>query len=100
MVEAIKNAVGTLNALGLTSSYQNEGSAWETNWQEGKGHHMLLTRVDLINFLISLRFKPFLVTNTTSCSRSNRNTIRPTVRLARWPFSLILTLYADDRSRM
>ena len=50
MVEAIKNAVGTLNALGLTSSYQNEGSAWETNWQEGKGHHVLLTRVDLINF--------------------------------------------------
>ena len=50
MVEAINNAVGMLNTLGLTSSYQNEGSAWETNWQEGKGHHMLLTRVDLINF--------------------------------------------------
>jgi hypothetical protein len=49
MVQAIKSAVGTLNALGLTSSYQNEGSAWETNWQDGKGHHILLTCIDLIN---------------------------------------------------
>ncbi|KAH0836360.1 hypothetical protein J3R83DRAFT_7913 [Lanmaoa asiatica] len=34
MVRAVDNAVGPLNALGLMSSYQNEGSAWETNWQE------------------------------------------------------------------
>ena len=50
MLQAINNAVGPLNALGLTSSYQNEGSAWETNWQEGMGDHMLITRVDLDNF--------------------------------------------------
>ena len=78
MVEAVNNAVGPLNALGLTSSYQNEGSAWETNWQEGKGHHMLLTPVNLITF-IPLLLKPFLVTSTTSCSRSNRNMIPTTV---------------------
>ena len=47
MVEAIKNAVGKLNDLGLTSSYQNEGSAWETNWQQGKDR-VLLARVDFI----------------------------------------------------
>jgi hypothetical protein len=50
MVQAVYSAVGPLNALGLTSSYQNEGSAWETNWQEGTGDHMPLTRVDLVNF--------------------------------------------------
>ena len=50
MLQAINNAVGPLNVLGLTSSYQNEGSAWETNWQEGMGDHMLLTRVHLDNF--------------------------------------------------
>ena len=98
MVQAVNNAVGPLNALGLTSSYQNEGSAWETNWQEGKGHHMLLTPVNLITF-ITLLLKPSLVTSTTSCSRSNINTIRPTVRLA-GVFFYILILYADDRSRV
>ena len=50
MVQSVYNAVGPLNALGLTSSYQNEGSAWETNWQEGTDHRMLLTHVDLISF--------------------------------------------------
>ena len=50
MVQSVYNAVGPLNALGLTSSYQNEGSAWETNWQEGTDHHMLLSRIDLISF--------------------------------------------------
>ncbi|KAH0835910.1 hypothetical protein J3R83DRAFT_9806 [Lanmaoa asiatica] len=34
MVQAVYNATGPLNTLGLTSSYQNEGSARETNWQE------------------------------------------------------------------
>ncbi|KIJ66529.1 hypothetical protein HYDPIDRAFT_26869 [Hydnomerulius pinastri MD-312] len=34
VTEAIYNATSPLSALGLTSSYQNEGSAWETNWQE------------------------------------------------------------------
>ncbi|KAF8549861.1 hypothetical protein OG21DRAFT_1420628 [Imleria badia] len=34
MVESVYSAVGPLNALGLTASFQNEGSAWETNWQE------------------------------------------------------------------
>ncbi|KAN0091547.1 hypothetical protein V8E55_005113 [Tylopilus felleus] len=34
MVQAAYKAVGPLTALGLTASYQNEGSVWETNWQE------------------------------------------------------------------
>ena len=49
MVQSVYSAVGPLNALGLTSSYQNEGSAWETNWQEGTDHHTLLSRIDLIS---------------------------------------------------
>ncbi|KAG9309872.1 hypothetical protein JVU11DRAFT_9900 [Chiua virens] len=31
---AVYDAVGPLTALGMMSSYQNEGSAWEVNWQE------------------------------------------------------------------
>ena len=81
MVQAVKNAVGPLNSLEVTSSYKNEGSVWETNWQEGKGPpHAVHVRPHQL--LISSPLKPFLVTSTTSCSRSNRNTIRPTVRLA------------------
>ncbi|KIJ69685.1 hypothetical protein HYDPIDRAFT_78799 [Hydnomerulius pinastri MD-312] len=34
LVEAIHRATDPLSALGLTGSYQNEGSAWEENWQE------------------------------------------------------------------
>ena len=37
ITQAIYDAVGPLTALGLTSSYQNEGSVRESNWQEGKG---------------------------------------------------------------
>lgn len=40
------NAVGPLTALGLTASFQNEGSAWEANWQEGQEqrYHVFLGR--------------------------------------------------------
>ncbi|KAG9309448.1 hypothetical protein JVU11DRAFT_10417 [Chiua virens] len=34
LTQAVYNATGPLKALGLTSTYQNEGSAWEMNWQE------------------------------------------------------------------
>ncbi|KAG9309874.1 hypothetical protein JVU11DRAFT_9902 [Chiua virens] len=34
LTQAVYNAIGPLKALGLTSTYQNEGSAWEMNWQE------------------------------------------------------------------
>ncbi|KAH7887250.1 hypothetical protein F5I97DRAFT_2007649 [Phlebopus sp. FC_14] len=34
LVDAIHHATDPLSALGLTSSYQNEGSAWEEDWQE------------------------------------------------------------------
>ena len=57
MVQAIYNAVGPMNALGVTASYQNEGSVWETNWQEGKEYHMLITRtfpyIDLFHVVSS-----------------------------------------------
>lgn len=36
LTQAIYEAVGPLTALGLKSSYQNEGSIWESDWQEGK----------------------------------------------------------------
>ncbi|KAF9226960.1 FAD-binding domain-containing protein [Gyrodon lividus] len=34
LVEAIRRATDPLSALGFAGSYQNEGSAWEENWQE------------------------------------------------------------------
>ncbi|KAF8142138.1 hypothetical protein EV363DRAFT_1249340 [Boletus edulis] len=34
MVQSVHSAVGPLSALGMTASFQNEGSAWETNWQQ------------------------------------------------------------------
>ncbi|KAF9225239.1 hypothetical protein BS17DRAFT_815845, partial [Gyrodon lividus] len=34
VTDAIHSATGPLSALGLRSIYQNEGSPWETNWQE------------------------------------------------------------------
>ncbi|KAF8554875.1 FAD-binding domain-containing protein [Imleria badia] len=34
LTTAINNSVGPLDSLGLTSSYQNEGSTWEPNWQQ------------------------------------------------------------------
>ncbi|KIJ10985.1 hypothetical protein PAXINDRAFT_119222 [Paxillus involutus ATCC 200175] len=34
LVEAIHRATDPLSALGFAGSYQNEGSAWEENWQE------------------------------------------------------------------
>lgn len=37
LTQAIYEAVGPLTALGLTSSYQNEGNIQESNWQQGKG---------------------------------------------------------------
>jgi hypothetical protein len=35
-VEAVHNATNPLTALGIASSYQNEGDAFETNWQQGE----------------------------------------------------------------
>ncbi|KIJ10986.1 hypothetical protein PAXINDRAFT_171977 [Paxillus involutus ATCC 200175] len=34
LVASIRNSVGPLNAIGITSSYQNEGNAFEANWQD------------------------------------------------------------------
>jgi hypothetical protein len=59
MVQAIYGAVGPLNALGLTSSYQNEGSAWETNWQEGEGPPHVAHPRRPHQSLIYLRLKAF-----------------------------------------
>ena len=37
IMQTIYDTVAPLSALGLTNSYQNEGSVLETNWKEGKG---------------------------------------------------------------
>jgi hypothetical protein len=36
IMEAVHSATNPLTALGITSSYQNEGDAFETNWQQGE----------------------------------------------------------------
>jgi hypothetical protein len=35
-VEAVHDATDPLTALGIASSYQNEGDAFEVNWQQGQ----------------------------------------------------------------
>ena len=99
MVQAIHSAVNPLNTLGVTASYQNEGSVWETNWQEGKEYHMLITRTFPYTNLFSYHLKFSLVTSTASCSRSNRNMIPLTVRHFQTVLLPFLILCADGRCR-
>ena len=54
MMRSVHRAVGPLNSLGLKASFQNEGNAWETNWQEGKDHHLRLftLRRSMFSFIV------------------------------------------------